>query len=79
MDEILAEEGVHLAPNVYNGDNFVAHQYLLTFTFTGKDVDYVCNQIDKINKTIKVIDEDGEDVAMRFTDFEELRRIYYCK
>ena len=79
LDEILAEEGVHLAPNVYNGDNFVAHQYLLTFTFTGKDVDYVCNQIDKINKTIKVIDEDGEDVAMRFTDFDELRRIYYCK
>lgn len=39
----------------------------------------LCNQIDKINKTIKVIDEDGEDVAMRFTDFEELRRIYYCK
>ena len=64
---------------VYNGNNFVAHQYLLTFTFTGKDVDYVCNQIDKINKTIKVIDEDGEDVAMRFTDFDELRRIYYCK
>ena len=79
LDEVLAEEGIHLAPNVYNGDSFVAHQYLLTFTFTGKDVDYVCNQIDKINKTIKVIDEDGEDVAMRFTDFEELRRIYDCK
>ena len=35
--------------------------------------------IENINKVVKVIDEEGEDVVMRFTDYDELRRIYYCK
>ena len=68
-----------MAPNVKRGSKFTAHQYLLTFTFTGDDVEYTCEMIDKINKSIKVITEDGEDAVMRFTDVDELRRIYYCK
>ena len=79
LDKILSIPGVHLAPNVKPGSKFTAHQYLLTFTFTGDDVEYTCEMIDKINKSIKVITEDGEDAVMRFTDFDELRRIYYCK
>ena len=79
LDKILSMPGVHLAPNVKRGSKFTAHQYLLTFTFTGDDVEYTCEMIDKINKSIKVITEDGEDAVMRFTDFDELRRIYYCK
>ena len=39
----------------------------------------LAQMIEKINNTIRVIDESGEDAVMRFTDFDELRRIYYCK
>lgn len=79
LENITSIPGVHLAPNVKKGSNFTAHQYLLTFSFTGEDVEYVCEMIEKINNTIRVIDESGEDAVMRFTDFDELRRIYYCK
>ena len=79
LDEILSLPGVKLTPDVRVGDKFRQNQYLLTFTFTRSNVEDVIEIIQKINDTIKVIDQDGEDVSMKFTDFGELRRIYNGK
>jgi hypothetical protein len=70
---------VYLEPTVKVGSKFKENQYLLTFLFTENNADEVCKVIENINKVVKVIDEEGEDVVMRFTDYDELRRIYYCK
>lgn len=70
---------MYLEPTVKVGSKFKENQYLLTFLFTENNADEVCKVIENINKVVKVIDEEGEDVVMRFTDYDELRRIYYCK
>ena len=79
IDEICSNSNVYLEPTVKIGSKFKENQYLLTFLFTENNADEVCKVIENINKVVKVIDEEGEDVVMRFTDYDELRRIYYCK
>ena len=79
IDEICSNSNVYLEPTVKVGSKFKENQYLLTFLFTENNADEVCKVIENINKVVKVIDEEGEDVVMRFTDYDELRRIYYCK
>lgn len=79
IDEICSNSNVYLEPTVKEGSKFKENQYLLTFLFTENNADEVCKDIENINKVVKVIDEEGEDVVMRFTDYDELRRIYYCK
>ena len=76
VEKILSDPGVHLARNVKEGSHFVANQYMLTFTFTEDNVENVISKIDEINNTIKVLDENGEDVIMKYTDFQTLRNIY---
>jgi hypothetical protein len=79
LDYILSLPGVHLAPNVNIGSKFNAHQYMLTFTFTRDDVEGVIDVIKSINENISVIDTADNDVLIRFTDFDVLRRIYNCE
>ena len=79
IDEICSNSNVYLEPTVKVGSKFKENQYLLTFLFTENNADEVCKVIENINKVVKVIDEEGEDVVMRFTDYDELRKIYYCK
>ena len=79
LDNILSLPGVHLAPNVTVGTKFNAHQYMLTFTFTRDEVEGVIDVIKTINENITVVDTSDNDVLIRFTDFDELRRIYNCK
>lgn len=79
VDEILSLPGVRLAPNVKEGSVFVANQYMLTFTFTRDNVEGVIEIIEKINNKVRVYDTKNEDVLLRFTDFDTLKRIYYCK
>ena len=40
------------------------------------DCEDFCSKIDKINKTISIIDENDEDVIIRYTDFDYLRKTY---
>ena len=79
IDEICSNSNVYLDPTVTVGSKFKENQYLLTFLFTENNADEVCKVIENINKVVKVIDEEGEDVVMPFTDYDELRRIYYCE
>ena len=64
-----------VTPDLGEGHNYRAYQYLLTFTFLKDNVEQVCEMIDRINKEVSILNEKGEDIALRFTDFEELRRI----
>lgn len=75
VNQILEIPGVKLTPKVKVGDSFGPHQYLLTFTFTCDNAKQVCELIEKINKTVSVNDENDDDVVIRFTDFERIKKL----
>ena len=79
LNKILNEHNIHIDFSVNIGDTISENSYLLTFLFTEDTIDEMCNTISLINETVKVIDSNGEDMVLRFTDFDELKRIYYCK
>jgi len=45
--------------------------------FTTSSIDEMCRLIDRVNKEIKVINEDGEDMVIKYTDFDYLKNVYY--
>ena len=75
VEEILATPGVKMTPDVHIGSPYREHQYLLTFTFTRDNADEVCRLIEKINDTVSVVNEKGEDVVIRFTDFHVIKNL----
>ena len=76
VDEILSLPGVKLTSDVEEAGHFGKHQYLLTFTFTRDDADEAIRMINLINERVKVIDTQGNDVSVKFTDMDTFRRIY---
>lgn len=74
VDEILVLPGVQMTPDVHVGSSYREHQYLLTFTFTRDNADEICKLLDKINKTVSIVNEKGEDIVIRYTDFETLKK-----
>lgn len=79
LNRVLEREEIHLGFRVNKGSEFRANQYMLIFTFTRKNVEEVIELIEFINKTVSVIDTEGNEVLMRFDDFDTLHKIYYCK
>lgn len=76
LEDILKDENIILTTDVKIGSKYKAYQYLLTFSFTCDDVETVCQTIEKINH-VKVLNTEGVDVSIHFTDFDRLRKIYY--
>lgn len=58
------------------GEKEDIYRPLGTITLQTNNCDELCEIIDKINKTFKVLDENGDDVTIKYTDFENLKRIY---
>lgn len=79
IDEIVNDYDMKIDYSVNVGDTTRENQYLLTFLFTQDNIEEVCEIISVINEKVKVVDTNGNDMVLRFTDFEELRRIYYRK
>ena len=50
----------------------VKHQYLYVITFDTDDTYEMCDIIKKINETVKIFDENNEDIIIRYTDFGSL-------
>lgn len=45
--------------------------------FTCNSIDELCDTIDMVNKTVKVFDSEGNDMIIKYTDFDYLKKIYY--
>ena len=45
--------------------------------FTTDNIDELCELIDLVNKEVKVINEEGEDMIIKYTDFDYLKDVYY--
>lgn len=44
--------------------------------FTSTDCDEMCRIIDSINHHIRILNEQGEDVIIKYTDFNYLKQVY---
>lgn len=58
------------------GDHFAFHRPLGVLVFTANTIDDYCNYINEINQTLSMRDEDGDDVIIRYTDFEYIKQVY---
>jgi len=76
FDEICKIPGIGFYTQHHVGETFVEHRPLGVVTVAAEDCEDFCNKIDRINKTISITDESGEDVIIRYTDFDYLRRTY---
>lgn len=61
------------------GDHFAYHRPLGVIVFHADNIDDYCLKIEKINNTVSLKDAEGNDVIIRYTDFDYLREIYNKK
>ncbi len=77
IDEMGKIPGVYARSLVHVGDDFAMYKNIANVAFTSANIEEMCAMIDKINKTVKIFNEQGEDVTIKYTDFDYLRKIYY--
>ena len=58
------------------GSHMAVHRPVGVFTFTAGDIEGMLDKIDTINRTISVYDDYGDDMIIRYTDFDYMRTIY---
>ena len=58
------------------GDHVPLHIPIGVITFTSDNVEKMCEMIKYINSNISIPDESGEELYIRYTDFDYLRKIY---
>lgn len=76
IDEIRRLSGVDFYTQHHVGESFVEHRPLGVVTVAADNCNIFCHKIDQINKTISITDEAGEDVIIRYTDFDYLKKTY---
>lgn len=70
-------------PNVYVetlkdiGDNIIKYRPLGNVVFSSKNIDDMCKMIQLVNDKVHVYNEKEEDVIIKYTDFDYLRKVYY--
>lgn len=58
------------------GDTFGKNRVCGNILFTATDCDEMCDFIDVINRNVHFMDENGDDVIIKYTDFDYLKKIY---
>ena len=76
FDKLAEIPGVRFYTLYHVGENFQAHMPLGVVSVVAEDCEDFCRKIDQINRTISITDESGEDVIIRYTDFDYLRKTY---
>ncbi len=76
IEDILKIPGVSYYPIRKIGNEVNFHKTIGVIGVTAEDCDEFCDKIKKINETISVLDENGEDMIIRYTDFEYLKENY---
>lgn len=77
IEELLNNKGFGYYSLNQVGSHIPVHRPVGVLTFTSNDIEGMIEKIKLINNTISVIDTDNEDIIIRYTDFHNLRTIYY--
>ena len=76
MDEIEEMEHVYVGQWKTEGDEARQYTSMATICFSNDNIEDTCEMIDKINRTVKFIDETGEDIIIKYDQFDYLKGIY---
>lgn len=76
FDDILKIPGVGFYTQHHVGEKFVEHRPLGVVTVAADDCVDFCKKIARINSAISITDENGEDVIIRYTDFDYIKKTY---
>lgn len=75
IDEIAAIPGVVCRQIVQEGDPFELYQYLVVFAFSASDCAEMIRMVQKVNETVKILNQDGSNACIYFDDFNAIRLI----
>ena len=76
FDDVVKIPGIEFYTIHNVGEYFDKHTTLGIITVVAEDCDEFCMKMDLINRTISIIDEDGQDVVIRYTNFAYLKDRY---
>lgn len=76
FEEVAKIPGVEVDAVPMVGDKITKYHSIGNVMFTSDNVEDMCDMIAYINKTISIINDKGEDVIIRFTNFDLLRQMY---
>ena len=76
FDKMSEMEGVYVESNRHVGDAISKYSAVGIVTFVTENCDEMCEMIKKVNDTMHVYNEKGEDVIIKYTDFDYLKRVY---
>lgn len=76
-DEIAKIPGVFVENLNKIGEELHPYTSAGMITFSTDGIEDMCKIIDSINKTVKCINEKGEDMIIKYTDFDYLKKVYY--
>lgn len=77
LDQLLSDPRITYYSAHKVGSSVDYHRTIGVFSFTTDSIDEFCELIDKINKTLIIENEKGEDMIIRYTDFDYLKTQYY--
>lgn len=75
LEEIAELPHMYIRPITQVEKKFVQYQYMEVFVFPSDNYQQMIATIEKINKTVRILDEDGNDALIYFDNFDAVRRI----
>lgn len=57
------------------GKAIEAHKYAVICSFAAENAEDMCRKITLINETVRVLDENGENMVIQYTDFETVKTL----
>lgn len=76
LEEIQKIPGVSVATVTRPGTTLEKYHSYGNVLFVSKDCNEMCRVINQINNTVSIINENDEDVIIKYTDFDYLKSIY---
>lgn len=76
FEDVSKIPGIELDAIPHIGDKVTRYHPIGNVIFTTDTVEEMCDMIAFLNRKISIINEDGEDVIIRFTDFDLLKKMY---
>lgn len=77
IDEIAKLPGVYIGRWKDVGDKVQQYTSMATICFSNNTIEELCNMIELINKTVRYIDENGDDILIRYDQYEFLNDTYH--
>lgn len=76
LEDAAGKDGVQVYCMSRPGTRFGPYQILGSIVITAENCAAMCETLDIVNQTIRILDTEGRDVLVRYTDFDYLKEIY---